>query len=44
MQSDDITMAALALLEDIANSHIRHERVFSEREDLLANDNNGLST
>ena len=34
-----LTMAALALLEDLANGNIRRERVFREREDLLANDN-----
>ena len=35
-------MAALALLEDIANGNMRRERVFREREDLLANDDNWL--
>ena len=35
-------MAALALLEDIANGHIRRERVFREQEDLLANHDNWL--
>ena len=37
-----LTMAALALLEDLANGAIRRERVFREREDLLANDDNWL--
>ena len=37
-----LTMAALALLEDIANGNIRHERVFRERETLLAHDDNWL--
>ena len=37
-----LTMAALALLEDIANGNIRREKVFREREDLLANHDNWL--
>ncbi|KAK0150843.1 putative nuclease HARBI1 [Merluccius polli] len=37
-----LPMAALALLEDLANGAIRRERVFREREDLLANDDNWL--
>ncbi|XP_059915793.1 putative nuclease HARBI1 isoform X3 [Gadus macrocephalus] len=37
-----LTMAVLALLEDIANGHIRRERIFREREDLLANDDDWL--
>ncbi|XP_059915803.1 putative nuclease HARBI1 [Gadus macrocephalus] len=35
-------MAALALLEDIANGQIRRECIFREREDLLANDDDWL--
>ena len=35
-------MAALALLENIANGAIRRERVFRDREDLLAHDDNWL--
>ena len=42
MKKMALTMAALALLEDIANGHIRCERVFREREDLLANHDNWL--
>ena len=37
-----LPMAALALLEDLANGAIRRERVFREREDLLVNDDNWL--
>ena len=37
-----LKMAALALLEDIANGQIRRERIFREREDLLANDDDWL--
>ena len=36
------TMAALAVLEDIANGAIGRERVFRDREDLLAHDDNWL--
>ena len=36
------TMAALAVLEDIANGAIRRECVFRDREDLLAHDDNWL--
>ena len=36
------TMAALAVLEDIANGAIWRERVFRDREDLLAHDGNWL--
>ena len=36
------TMAALAVLEDIANGAIRRERVFRDGEDLLAHDGNWL--
>lgn len=36
------TMAALAVLEDIVNGAIRRERVFRDREDLLAHDDNWL--
>ena len=35
-----LPMVALALLEDFANGAIQSERVFREREDLLANDDN----
>ena len=34
------TMAALAVLEDIANGVIGRERVFRDGEDLLAHDDN----
>ena len=37
-----LTMAALALLEDLANGAIRRERLFRERDDLLVNDDNWL--
>ncbi|KAK0144483.1 hypothetical protein N1851_017144 [Merluccius polli] len=37
-----LPMAALPLLEDLANGAIRRERVFRKREDLLANDDNWL--
>ena len=40
MKNMVLTMAALALLEDLANGAIRRERVFRERKDLLANDDN----
>ena len=36
------TMAALAVLEDIANGAIGRDRVFKDREDLLAHDDNWL--
>ena len=36
------TMAALAVLEDFANGANRRERVFRDREDLLAHDGNWL--
>ncbi len=36
------TMAALAVLEDIVNGAIRRERMFRDREDLLAHDDNWL--
>ena len=36
------TMAALVVLEDIANGTIGRERVFRDREDLLAHDENWL--
>ncbi|KAK0143114.1 hypothetical protein N1851_018759 [Merluccius polli] len=42
MKNMVLPMAALALLEDLANGAIRRERVFREREDLLANDDNWL--
>ena len=35
-------MAALALLEDIANGRIRRERVFRDQTDLLAHDDDWL--
>jgi len=35
-------MAALAVFEDIANGAIGRERVFRDREDLLAQDDNWL--
>ena len=37
-----LPMAALALLEDLANGAIRRERVFRESKDFLANDDNWL--
>ena len=42
MKNMVLPMAALALLEDLANGAIRRERVFRESEDLLANDDNWL--
>ena len=36
------TLAALAVLEDIVNGTIGRERVFRDREDLLAHDDNWL--
>ena len=36
------TMAALAVLEDIANGAIGRKRVLRDREDLLAHDDNWL--
>jgi len=36
------TMAALAVLEDIANGAIRRERVFRDRHDLLAHEDKWL--
>ena len=42
MKNMVLLMAALALLEDLANGAIRRERVFRKREDLLANDDNWL--
>jgi len=36
------TMAALAVLEDIVNGAIRRERVFRDRDDLLAHEDNWL--
>ena len=36
------TMAALAVLEDIANGAIGRKCVFRDREDLLAHDDNWL--
>jgi len=35
-------MAALAVLEDIANGAIQRKRVYRDREDLLAHDGNWL--
>ncbi|KAK0146348.1 putative nuclease HARBI1 [Merluccius polli] len=37
-----LTMAALALLEDLANGAIQRKRLFRERDDLLANDDTWL--
>jgi len=36
------TMAAVVVLEDIANGAIRRERVFRDRHDLLAHEDNWL--
>ena len=36
------TMAALVVLEDIANGAIQRELVFRDKEDLLAHDDNWL--
>ena len=38
----NMVLPMLALLEDLENGAIRRERVFRERENLLANDDNWL--